>query len=142
MVKRYLGKISKPLLDRFDICIETMQIDYKELRSKEKGETSADIRQRIGIARQMQMERYKNHNIWFNSELSPRNIKKFCKLDSKEQSLLEQAFIKLNLSARTYHRILKVARTIADLDQSEKISTKHISEAICYRSLDQKYWGE
>ena len=142
MVKRYLGKISKPLLDRFDICIETMQIDYKELRSKEKGETSADIRQRIGIARQMQMERYKNHNIWFNSELSPRNIKKFCKLDSKEQSLLEQAFIKLNLSARAYHRILKVARTIADLDQSEKISTKHISEAICYRSLDQKYWGE
>lgn len=140
MVKRYLGKISKPLLDRFDICIETMQIDYKELQSKDKGETSADIRKRIGVARQIQMERYKNQNIWFNSQLTPRTIKKFCKLDVKEQSLLEQAFIKLNLSARAYHRILKVARTIADLDQSEKIRTKHISEAICYRSLDQKYW--
>ena len=142
MVKRYLGRISKPLLDRFDICIETMQIDYKELQSKVKAESSADIRKRIAIARQIQIDRYKGTNIWFNSQLAPNAIKKYCKLGGKEQSLMEQAFTKMNLSARAYHKILKVARTIADLEQSEKISTKHISEAICYRSLDQKYWGE
>ncbi len=142
MVKRYLGKISKPLLDRFDICIEAMQIDYKELQNKKSEETSSDIRKRIYNARQIQMERYDNLDIWFNSQLTPRSIKEYCKLDTKEQFLLEQAFIRMNLSARAYHRILKVARTIADLDLSEKITTKHISEAICYRSIDGKYWGE
>lgn len=142
MVKRYLGKISKPLLDRFDICIEAMQIEYKELQEKKKEETSADIRDRIYKARQIQMKRYANQGIWFNCQLTPRTIKKYCKLDPKAQSLLEQAFIKMNLTARAYHRILKVARTIADLDLSEKITTKHISEAICYRSIDGKYWGE
>jgi magnesium chelatase family protein len=142
MIKRYLGKISKPLLDRFDICIEAMQIDYKELQAKKKEESSSDIRARIYKARQIQMERYNKQEIWFNCQLTPRSIKKYCKLDSKEQSLLEQAFVKMNLTARAYHRILKVARTIADLDQSERITSKHISEAICYRSIDGKYWGE
>ena len=142
MVKRYLGKISKPLLDRFDICIEAMQLDYKELQNKKIEESSADIRKRIYTARQIQMERYDNYDIWFNSQLTPRNIKKYCKLEAKEQALLEQAFKRMNLSVRAYHRILKVARTIADLDSSEKITTKHISEAICYRSIDGKYWGE
>lgn len=142
MVKRYLGKISKPLLDRFDICIEAMQMNYKELQNKKPEETSSDIRERIYRARQMQIERYSNQNIWFNSHLTPKNIKKYCRLDSKEQALLEQAFIKMNLTARAYHRILKVARTIADLDMSERITTKHISEAICYRSVDSKYWGD
>ncbi len=142
MVKRYLGKISKPLLDRFDICIEAMQIDYMELQNKKNEETSADIRSRIYKARQIQMERYLGQGIWFNCQLTPRTIKKYCKLDTKEQALLEQAFIKMNLTARAYHRILKVARTIADLDLSEKITTRHISEAICYRSIDGKYWGD
>lgn len=142
MVKRYLGKISKPLLDRFDICIEAVHIDYKELLNKKTNETSADIRERIYKARNVQMERYKQSDIWFNCQLNPKNIKKYCRLDSKEQALLEQAFNKMNLSARAYHRILKVARTIADLDLSEKITSKHISEAICYRSIDSKYWGE
>jgi magnesium chelatase family protein len=142
MVNRYLNRISQPLLDRFDICIEALQMKYKELQIQEKQETSADIRKRIDIARKIQLERYQGQNIYFNSQLTPRTIKKYCKLESKEQSLLEQAFIKMNLSARAYHRILKVARTIADLDQSDIISTKHISEAICYRSIDQKYWGE
>ncbi|MDF2538786.1 MAG: comM [Herbinix sp.] len=142
LVKRYLGRISQPLLDRFDICIEALQMNYKELEVQEKQETSEEIRRRVSIAREIQMERYKEQNIYFNSELTPRSIKKYCKLGTKEQSLLEQAFIKMNLSARAYHRILKVARTIADLDQCEQIGTKHISEAICYRSMDQKYWGE
>jgi magnesium chelatase family protein len=141
-VKKYLNRISQPLLDRFDICIEALQMNYKELQVQVKQEASEDIRKRVEVARKIQMERYKDINVYFNSQLTPRTIKKYCKLEEKEQSLLEQAFIKMNLSARAYHRILKVARTIADLDQSSKITTKHISEAICYRSMDQKYWGE
>jgi magnesium chelatase family protein len=142
LVKRYLGRISQPLLDRFDICIEALQMNYQDLHVQEKQESSEAIRKRVSIARKLQLERYEGQNIYFNSNLTPRTIKKYCKLDAKEQSLLEEAFIKMNLSARAYHRILKVARTIADLDQSDKISTKHISEAICYRSIDQKYWGD
>ncbi|NLK03684.1 MAG: YifB family Mg chelatase-like AAA ATPase [Clostridiales bacterium] len=142
MVKRYLSRISKPLLDRFDICIEAMQIEYKELQQKKEEESSSDIRKRISVARQIQMDRYKGQGIWFNCQLTPSSIKKYCKLDKEGEALLEKAFIKMNLSARAYHRILKVARTIADLDSSDGINIKHISEAICYRSLDEKYWGE
>lgn len=141
-VKRYLNRISQPLLDRFDICIEALQMNYKDLQQQEKEESSEEIRNRVRIARGIQIKRYQGQNIYFNSQLSPRTIKKYCKLGTKEQSLLEQAFVKMNLSARAYHRILKVSRTIADLDQSEEINIKHISEAIYYRSLDQKYWGE
>lgn len=140
-VKRYLGKISQPLLDRFDICIEALEINYKELAIKQKVESSEEIRNKVRIARDIQINRYKDQNIYFNSQLNPRTMKTYCKLDKKDQDLLEQAFIKMNLSARAYHRILKVARTIADLDQSQQIKSKHISEAICYRSLDQKYFG-
>lgn len=142
LVKRYLGRISQPLLDRIDICIEALQMNYRELQIQERQETSEDIRRRVNVARRIQMERYKGQSIYFNSELTPRSIKKYCRLGEKEQALLEQAFIRMNLSARAYHRILKVARTIADLDQSEQIGTRHISEAICYRSMDQKYWGD
>jgi magnesium chelatase family protein len=142
MVKRYLGKISQPLLDRFDICIEALQMNYRELQAQEKQETSGAIRERVSRARDIQLKRYLGQNIYFNSQLTPRAIRKYCNLEAKEKSLLEEAFIKMNLSARAYHRILKVARTIADLDGSERITTKHISEAICYRSMDQKYWGE
>lgn len=141
-VKRYLGRISQPLLDRFDICIEALPMNYRDLQVQEKQETSETIRKRVSIARKIQLERYQGQNIWYNTQLTPGFIKKYCKLDSKEQTLLEEAFIRMNLSARAYHRILKVARTIADLDESERITTKHISEAICYRSMDQKYWGE
>lgn len=142
MVKRYLGKISQPLLDRFDISIEALQMNYKDLNMSKPQESSADIRKRVSKARKIQQDRYKGQGIYFNSQLTPRNIKKYCHLEAKEQSLMEEAFIKMNLSARAYHRILKVARTIADLDESERICIKHISEAICYRSLDQKYWGD
>ncbi len=142
MVKRYLGKISQPLLDRFDICIEALQMNYQELLQKEKQETSADIRRRVEAARELQLKRFQGESIYFNSQLTPRGIKKYCKLEQREQELMEEAFVKMNFSARAYHRILKVARTIADLDQSELIRSKHLSEAICYRSMDQKYWGE
>jgi magnesium chelatase family protein len=142
MVKRYLGRISQPLLDRFDISIEALQMSYKDLNMQQKQENSETIRLRVSKARQIQLDRYKGQDIYFNSQLTPRSLKKYCHLDIKEQTLLEEAFIKMNLSARAYHRILKVARTIADLDGSDRINTRHISEAICYRSLDQKYWGD
>jgi magnesium chelatase family protein len=141
-VKRYLNRISQPLLDRFDICIETLQINYKELERNESTETSGDIKKRVCIARDIQLKRYMKQNIYFNSELTPKTIKKYCPLGKKAQALIEEAFIRFNLSARAYHRILKVARTIADLDQSDQITSRHISEAICYRSIDQKYWGD
>jgi magnesium chelatase family protein len=141
-VKRYLNRISQPLLDRFDLCIETLQINYKELEYQKNGETSANIRKRVCTARDIQLKRYHGQNIYFNSGLTPKTIKKYCRLGKKEQALIEQAFTRFCLSARAYHRILKVARTIADLDQSGQITGKHISEAICYRSIDQKYWGD
>lgn len=140
-VRRYLNKISQPLIDRIDICIETIQINYKDLESKIECETSSAIKERVMRARNIQLLRYKDETFNFNSELTSRNIDKYCKLGKPEQKLLEQAFIKLNLSARAYHRILKVARTIADLDDANEISKIHLSEAICYRSLDQQYWG-
>lgn len=139
-VQRYLGKISQPLLDRIDICIEALQINYKELERNDVNETSKDIRERVMKARNIQLQRYKEEDIHFNSELTPKTINKYCKLGSAERKLLEKAFTSLKLSARAYHRILKVARTIADLDDAVDIKTTHLSEAICYRSLDKKYW--
>jgi len=141
-VKRYLGKISRPLLDRIDICIETLQMNYKDLEGRKTSETSKDIRERVMEARKIQMNRYKEESFHYNSQLTPKTISKYCKLGKKEQALLEQAFNKMNLSARAYHRILKVSRTIADLDGKENIEMKHLSEAICYRSIDKKYWEE
>ena len=141
-VKRYIGKISRPLLDRIDICIETLQINYKELENHKPAETSENIRKRVMAAKNIQWERYKEESFYFNSQLTPKTINQYCKLGKKEKNLLEKAFTKLNLSARAYHRILKVSRTIADLDGSEDIKEKHLSEAICYRSLDKKYWED
>lgn len=141
-VKRYLGKISRPLLDRIDICIEALQVNYKELNNHKPAESSESIRARVKKAQNIQLERYKEEAFYFNSQLTPKTINKYCRLESKEQQLLEKAFIKMNLSARAYHRILKVSRTIADLEGSEDIKERHLSEAICYRSLDKKYWEE
>lgn len=141
-VKRYLGKISRPLLDRIDICVEALQINYKDLEKRSVSETSEIIRKRVMTARDLQFNRYKDEHIYYNSQLTPKNIDRYCKLGTKERKLLEKAFNKMNLSARAYHRILKVARTIADLDESDTIGVKHLSEAICYRSLDKKYWED
>lgn len=141
-VKRYLGKISRPLLDRIDICIEALQINYKELKNHKPAESSEVIKSRVMKARDMQLNRYKKEKFYFNSQLTSKKINTYCKLGKSEQLLLEKAFIRMNLSARAYHRILKVARTIADMDGSDFIREKHISEAICYRSLDKKYWEE
>lgn len=140
-VKRYIERISGPLLDRIDIHIEVEQIKYSQLEQKENIENSKNIRQRVNQARKIQLERYKEYNIFSNSELTPKLIEKSCELNKQSKKLLEIAFEKLGLSARAYNRILKVARTIADLEACEKIEEKHLAEAIQYRSLDRKYWN-
>lgn len=140
MISKYMGKISGPLLDRIDIQIEVTPVKYKKLDSNENIETSKQIKQRVDMARQIQRNRYKEEKIYSNSQLTPKLIEKYCKLDTAGKNILQAAFEKLGLSARAYGRILKVARTIADLEQSEEIKQKHIAEAIQYRSLDKKYW--
>lgn len=140
-VQQYISRISGPLLDRIDIHIEVSPIKYKDLDSSQEAESSDSIRERVNRARKIQLERYKGMNIFFNSQLQPAQLSKFCKLGEKERGLLKNAFDKMGLSARAHNRILKVARTIADLDGSGEITMPHIAEAIQYRSLDRKFWG-
>ncbi len=137
-VRNYLNKISGPLMDRFDIQIKVKAVEYEDLRKKEDGEPSENIRKRVVKAREIQLKRYKNYGIFSNSQMSPRLVKKFCKIENESEELLKKAIDKLGFSARAYARILKVSRTIADLDGSERILTKHITEAILYRSLDRE----
>lgn len=139
-ISKYMNKISGPLLDRIDIQIEVSPVKYTNLQSNKKQESSAQIKQRVDKARQIQRKRYKEYNIFSNSELTPSLIEKFCKLNTESEKLLQIAFERLGLSARAYTRILKVARTIADLEGTNEIETRHVSEAIQYRSLDRKYW--
>ena len=139
-ISKYMGKISGPLLDRIDIQIEVTPVKYQKLDNTEKIENSEEIKDRVNKARKIQHERYINDNIYSNSQLTPKFIEKYCNLDKQGKKILEMAFEKMGLSARAYGRILKVARTIADLDGKESIQTTHIAEAIQYRSLDKKYW--
>lgn len=139
-IAKYMGKISGPLLDRIDIQIEVTPVKYQKLNSNSISETSEQIRNRVNKARKIQIDRYKEHNIYSNSELTPKLIEQYCKLDENCKNILQNAFEKLGLSARAYARILKVARTIADLEQKENIEQNHVLEAIQYRSLDRKYW--
>lgn len=139
-IQQYLGKISGPMLDRFDMHIEVSAVKYDELSSKSDCESSAEILKRVTRARQIQLERYKDLNIYCNSQLSASLLDEFCPLSDACQRLLKGAFESLGLSARAHSRILKVARTIADLDGSEKIDVNHLAEAIQYRSLDKKFW--
>ncbi len=140
-IRKYINKISGPLLDRIDIHIEVAGIKFSKLQSDKKVENSKEIKNRVNKARKIQIKRYKEYNIYSNSELTPKLIEKFCKLNNDSKIILEKAFKKLGLSPRAYGRILKVARTIADLDTQAKISPKHLTEAIQYRSLDRKYWN-
>ncbi len=138
-ISRYLHKISGPLLDRIDIHIEVQSVKYDDLADNRPAESSEVIRNRVNEARNIQLKRYKKEGIHSNSELTPELIKKYCSLDEEGNKLLKNAFEKLGLSARAHDRILKLARTIADLDKSENIAPKHIAEAIQYRNLDRKY---
>lgn len=139
-INRYRSRISGPLLDRIDIQVEVSNVDYDDLSSTENSETSAEIKKRVNKTRKLQLERYKDYNIYSNSQLDAGMLKKFCPLGEEENAILRAAFDNLGLSARAHSRILKVARTIADLEGSENIKSEHIAEAIQYRSLDRKYF--
>ena len=138
-IKKYINKISGPLLDRIDLHIEVESVKYEKLQNNENIENSKEIRKRVNEAREIQLDRYKEYSIFSNSELTPELVEKYCKLDLPSKRILENAFERLRLSARAYGRILKVARTIADLNESININSKHIAEAIGYRCLDKKY---
>ena len=140
-IQRYMSKISGPLLDRIDIHIQVQAVKYKELSSTQTGEPSVDIRARVIKAREIQLKRFTDKkNIFSNADMQSKDIREFCKIDSASEELMKMAITKLGLSARAYDRILKVARTIADLAGEENITSAHISEAIQYRSLDRTMW--
>ena len=138
-IHNYVSKLSGPLLDRIDLQIEVDNIQYDEFRGKEKAESSSAVKARINSVRALQADRFKNDGIRTNAEMTSAHLEKYCALDKDGERLLEKAFDKLNLSARGTTRILKVARTIADLDGSKNIQAKHVAEAIQYRGLDRKY---
>ncbi|MBQ8058130.1 MAG: YifB family Mg chelatase-like AAA ATPase [Ruminococcus sp.] len=140
-VRRYLSRISGPLLDRIDIHVEVPAVDYDDLTSKAQEESSKSIRERVNKARAIQTERYKGTTISCNANLDASMFSQVCVVDDRANMLLKNAFDKMGLTARAYDRILKVARTIADLEGSEIIKSNHITEAIQFRSLDRKYWG-
>ena len=140
-VHKYLNRISGPMLDRLDLHVEVPPVDYKSLSSDSKEETSAEIRERVNRARKIQTERYKGTDVTCNARLTPALLKKYCVMSEKASEYLGLSFERLGMSARAYDRILKVARTVADLAGSDIIQKEHIFTAISFRSLDRKYWG-
>lgn len=139
-VARYMGKLSGPLLDRFDLCTEVTDVPPEVLRAEKRGKTSLEIRQEVGRVHEIQKKRYEGTEIRFNSSLLGQETEKYCKTSRDGKKLLQKAYEKMNFSLRAYHKILKTARTIADLDDSEIIEEQHISEAVCCRALDKKLW--
>lgn len=139
-IHKYLNKISGPLLDRIDLQVEVPRVKFEQLHERSSGESSESIRNKVKIARQIQFKRFARSKINLNAEMRPSDVKKYCRLDEKSETLLKNAFNKLNLSARAYDRILKISRTIADLSESEAINFEHLAEALQYRCLDKKYW--
>jgi len=140
-MQRYMSKISGPLLDRIDIHIEVTPVPFDKISDERTAESSHEIRKRVITARAIQTERFiTSEKVHYNAQMTVRQIREYCKLSDESKSLLKGAMEKLNLSARAYDRILKVARTIADLDKQESILPHHISEAIQYRSLDREGW--
>lgn len=139
--KRYMDKISGPVLDRIDIHIEVAPVEFSRLSSKEKGESSKEIRARVNAARAIQRKRFANTGVSCNAKMSPKMTKEFCVLNKEAEELLKISFDRLGLSARAYDKILRISRTVADLDGGGEITVSHIAEAIQYRSLDRKYWN-
>jgi magnesium chelatase family protein len=142
-IQRYLGRISGPLLDRIDIHIEVPAVKFQELRGRDlpDGESSETIRQKVVKARRIQLERLAGEGVFSNAAMPPKLIRTHCELEPDAEKMLERAMTRQGLSARAHDRILKVSRTIADLDSSEQIRLTHLSEAIGYRSLDRNYWS-
>jgi magnesium chelatase family protein len=143
MIQRYVSKVSGPLLDRIDIHIEVPAVQYKELRGGAAAEGSKEIRNRVVIARERQRERFNNasETIYANAQMTTRQIRKYCELGADAERLLERAMQQQGLTARAHDRILKVARTIADLEGVERLAVAHLAEAIQYRTLDRSYWA-
>ena len=140
-ISRYMNKISQPLLDRIDLCVEAPAVSYEELTRRGGNEkSSAEIREDVTRVQAIQQERFRGTGIAFNSEIPASRIDEYCPMEERASRLLENAYRRMGLSARGYHRIVKVARTIADLDGSREIRSVHVSEAICYRMIDKKYW--
>lgn len=142
-LQRYFDRISQPLLDRIDICVEAPSLSFKELTSKEKGkaETSKEIQKRVFVCHQIQCERYQGESFSHNSHIPAPRLEEFCYLGRKEKAYMEDVYEKMALTARTYHKILRVARTIADLDEKKEIEIPHLIEAVCYRNIDSRFWG-
>ena len=142
-IQRYVGRISGPLLDRIDIHIDVPAVRFKELTGSSASpepEASAGIRERVLKARERQRERFVGEGVFANAQMTPRLIRRFCRIDAESERLLEGAMARLGLSARAYDRILKTSRTIADLENEEQIRAPHVAEAVGYRSLDRTYW--
>ena len=140
-ITHYLGKISQPLLERIDICTEVPAVSFSKMKKKIAGESSAQIRKRVEAVQEIQRERYKKEKFCFNGELDGRKLEKYCVMTGGADKLLEQAYEQFQFSTRAYHKILKTARTIADMESSEKIMEEHICEALTYRAYDKKYWS-
>ncbi|MFP3154105.1 YifB family Mg chelatase-like AAA ATPase [Lachnospiraceae bacterium ZAX-1] len=141
VIQRHLDKISRPLLDRIDICIEAPRMKIRDLTTTVPNENSDTIRKRVENAHAIQKERYKKTNFYYNSQIPGSEVKNYCLMETKAEKLMEQAFDKMNLSARAYYKIIKTARTIADLGKSETILELHVQEALMYRSMDVHLWG-
>lgn len=142
-VRTYLNRISRPILDRFDICVEISPVAFEQLgQEAKKGESSADIRERIEKARAIQQNRFQGTKIRFNSRMGEREIKQYCNLGKKEMAFASRVYKARNLSVRGYYKVLKVSRTIADLEGQEQIKTEHLAEAFGYRTLEETLWGQ
>lgn len=140
-IRHYLGRISQPFLDRMDLCIETPRIKYEALSVRKPQESSKEVRKRVVKTRNIQNMRYAGTGITSNALLGVRELEKYCQLGDNEERLMKRAYLAMGLTARTYHKILRVARTIADMEESERIREHHLKEAISYRTIDKKYWG-
>lgn len=140
-VAHYLGKLSQPLLDRIDLCAEAAPVNFEQLQKGKTGENSENIRKRVDLVREIQRERFREETICFNGEMSKKQIDLYCRLSQSALRIFEHAYRKIKFSARSYHRILKVSRTIADMDGSEIIDAAHVGEALTYRAFDKKYWN-